>query len=136
MMAALLACRSEEKRERKVSREMRNKGDWPRPLMAVFSISSTSLAKSSWREPKFEGVNHEGRERCINGFRVCIVFEVLGAPSPLDGLARCGRSAEMGRGKRADSCHVDGRHFPREDKLAVGDARAHILGLEACQDAV
>ena len=42
----------------------------------------------------------------------------------------------MGRGKRVDSCHVDGRHFPREDELAVGDARAHVLGLEACQDAV
>ena len=78
-----------------------------------------------------EGVNHEGRERCINGFRVGIVFEVLGAPSPLDGLARCGRGEEMGRGKRVDSCHVDGHHFPREDKLAVGDARAHVLGLEA-----
>ena len=42
----------------------------------------------------------------------------------------------MGRGKRVNSCHVDGRHFPREDEFAIGDTRAHVLGLEACQDAV
>jgi len=83
-----------------------------------------------------EGVNNEGLERCVNSFRVRIVFEVLGAPSPLNGLARCRRGAEVGGGKRVNTSQVDSRHFPREDKLAVGNARAHILGLEACQDAV
>ena len=36
-----------------------------------------------------KGVNHKGRKRCVNGFSVRIVFEVLCAPSPLDGLAGC-----------------------------------------------
>jgi len=42
-----------------------------------------------------EGVNNEGLERCVNSFRVRIVFEVLGAPSPLNGLARCRRGTEV-----------------------------------------
>jgi hypothetical protein len=84
-MAPLLACHSEEKRERKVSRVMRNGGGWPRPLMAVSSISSTSLRK--FLVERAERVNHEGRERCVHGFRICIILAVLGAPTPLDGLA-------------------------------------------------
>ena len=88
MMAALLACHSEEKRERKASRVMRNSGGWPRPLMAVSSISSTSLMKLLVE--RAERGNHEGRERCVHGFRVCIILEVLGAPSPFDGLAWSG----------------------------------------------
>ncbi len=79
-----------------------------------------------------ERVNHKGRERCIHVFRIGIILEVLGSPSPLNGLAWRRRGAEMRRGKRVYSCQVDGHHFPRKDELN----RAQVFGLEACQDAV
>ena len=102
MMAALLVCHSEERRERKVSRVNHAERWWLAQAPHGCLLDLIHEGDEVLME-RAEGIDHEGRESRADVLRVSIVFEVFGSASALDGFARTAGAAEVGPGRGRES---------------------------------